>query len=110
MLQGSFGEGNERYVVSEEKVTEQLLKCFCVDMQSPVIKQTVLKTIADVYSTVIVKVFYDLFKHHAEKYAVQCRCQNTTLLHAVDDGEGSIEVTVQSKLATLVFVQLDNHA
>ena len=63
----------------------------------------------DVYSTVIVKVFYILFKHHAEKDVEQSRCQNTTLFHAVDDGKGSREAAVQSNLAALVFVQLDNH-
>ena len=31
-------------------------------MQSPEVKQTTVKTVADVYSTVIVKGFYDLFK------------------------------------------------
>ena len=35
---------------------------------------------------------------------------NTTMFHTVDDGEGFIEVAVQSNLAALVFVQLDNHA
>ena len=71
--------GNEGSVVNEEGVTEQLLKRFCVGMQSPEVKQTAVKKVADVYSTVIVKVFYDLLKHHAEKDAEQSRCQNTTL-------------------------------
>ena len=34
----------------------------------------------------------------------------TQPFHAVDDGEGSREVTVQHNLAAQVFVQLDNHA
>ena len=89
VLPGSFGVGNESSVVSEEEVTEQLLKCFCVGMQSPEVKQTVVKTVANVYSTVIIKVFYDLIKHHAEKDAEQSRCQNTTPFYAVDNGEGS---------------------
>ena len=101
--------GNEGSIVSEE-VTEKLLKCFCVAMQSPGVKQTAVKIVADVYSTVIVKVFYDLFKHHAEKDIEQSRCQNTTPFHAVDDWEGSREVPVQYNLAAMVFVQLDNHA
>ena len=83
---------------------------FCVGKQSPEVKQAVVKTVADIYSTVIVKVFYDLFKHHAEKDAEQSRCQNTTLFHAVDDEEGSREVAVQPNLAALVFVQLDNYS
>ena len=87
MLRGSFGVGNEGRVASKEEIT-----------------------VADVYSTVIIKVFYDLFKHHAEKDAEQSRCQNTTLFHAVDDADGSREVTVQPNLAALVIVQLDNHA
>ena len=66
--------------------------------------------VADVYSTIIVKVFYARFRHHAEKDDEQSRCQNTTLFHAIDDGEGSREVTVQPNLAVLVFVELDNHA
>ena len=109
MLQGSFSVGYEGSVVSEEAVTEQLLKCFCEGMQSPEVKQTVFKTITDVYSTVIVNVIYDLFKHHAEKDAEQSRCQSITLFHAVDYGEESREVTVQPNLAALVFVKLDNH-
>ena len=88
----------------------QLLKCFCVGMQSPGVKQTSVKTVADVYSTVIIKVFYGLFKHHAEKDTEQSRCQNTILFQTVDDGEGYREVTVEPNLAMLVFVQLDNHA
>ena len=79
-------------------------------MQSPEFKQTAVKTVADLYSTVIVKVLSNLFKHHAEKDAEQSRCQNTTLFNAVDDGVGSWEVTVQPNLAELVFVELDNHA
>ena len=54
MLQGSFDVGNEGSVVSEEEVTEQLLKCFCVGIQSPEFKQTAVKTVANVHSTVIV--------------------------------------------------------
>ena len=77
-------------------------------MQSPEVKQTAIKTVADVYSTIIVKI-YDLFKHHAEKDAEQSRCQNTALFHAIDDGERSREVTIQHNLAMLVFVQSDNH-
>ena len=109
VLQGSFGVGNERSVVSVNVSTEQLLKCFCVGMQSEV-KQTAVNTVADIYSNVIIKVFCDLFKHHAEKDAEQSRCQNTTLFHTVDDGERSREVTVQPNLAALVFLQLDNQA
>ena len=105
-----FGVGNEGSVISEEKVMEQLLKCFCVGMQSAEVKQTTIKTVMNVYSTVIIKVFYHLFKHHAEKDAEQSRCQNTTLFHAIDDREGSWEVAVQPNLTVLVFVQLDNHA
>ena len=63
-------------------------------MQSFEIKQTAVKTVADVYSTVIIKVFNDLFKHHAEKDAEQSRYQNTTLFQAVDDRGGSREVAV----------------
>ena len=94
MLRGSFGVSNEGIVVNEEEVTEQLPKCFCVGMQSPEVKETAVKTGANVYNTVIVKVFNVLFKHHADKDAVQGRCQNTNLFHPVDDGEGSIEVAV----------------
>ena len=78
-------------------------------MQSPGVKQIAVKMVADVYSTVIIKVFYNLFKHHAEKDAEQSQCQNITLFHAVDDREGSREVTVQPILAAQVFVELDNH-
>ena len=99
MLQDSFGEGNESSVDSQEEVKEQLLKCLCVGMQSPEVKQRVVKAVVDVYSTVIIKVFSDLFKYYAEKDAEQSRCQTTTLFHAVDDGEGSREVAVQLKLA-----------
>ena len=84
VLQGSFGVGNEGSVVSEEEVMEQLLYFF-VGMQSPEFKQTAVKAVVDVYSTVIVKVFYDLFKHHAEKDAELSQCQNTTLFHAIND-------------------------
>ena len=78
---------------------EQLLKCFCVGMQSPEVKQTAVKMVVDVYSTVIIiKVFCDLSKHHAEKDAEQNWCQNTTLFHAVDDGEVSREAAVQPNL------------
>ena len=94
MLQGSFAVGDEGSVVSEEEVTEQLLKCFCANMQSPEVKLTDVKTVADVYSTVIVKVFFDQFKHHAEKDAEQSRCHDTTLYHDIDDGKGSREVAV----------------
>ena len=38
VLQGSFGVGNKGSVVSEEEVTKELLKCFCVGMQSPEVK------------------------------------------------------------------------
>ena len=79
-------------------------------MQSPKIKQTAVKRIADVYRIVIVKAFDDMFKHHAEKDAEQSQCQNTTLFHAVDDGEASREVAIQPNLVAMVFVQLDNHA
>ena len=79
-------------------------------MQSPEVKQSAVKTVGDVYSSVIVKDFYDLFKHNAEKDAEQSRCQKTTLFHTVDDGEGCRGVVVQPNLAALVFVQLDNHA
>ena len=106
---GSFGVANEGNVVSEEEVTEQQLKCFCVGMLSPKVIQIAVKTVTDVYSTIIVEVFYDLFKHHAEKDAEQSRCQNTILFHAVDDGEGSREATIQPNLVPLVFVLLDNH-
>ena len=61
---------NEGSVVNEEEVTEQLLKCFCVGMQSPEVKQKAVKTV-DVYGKVIVKVFYDLFKYHGEKDVAQ---------------------------------------
>ena len=105
MLQVSFRVGNEGIVVSEEEVTEQLLKCFCVGMQSPEVKQIAVKAVADVYSTVIVNVFNDIIKHHAEKDAEQSRCQNTTLIHAVDDWERPREVTVQPNLAAVVFIQ-----
>ena len=87
---------------------KQLLKCFCVGLQSPDVKQAAIEIVAGVYSTVIIKGFYDLFRNHAEKDAEQSRYQNTTLFHAVDDG-GSREAAVQPNLAALVFVQLDNH-
>ena len=61
---GSFSVGYEDSVISEEEVTEQLLMCSFVGMQSPELKQTAINMVADVYSTVIVKVLYDLFKHH----------------------------------------------
>ena len=96
--------GNEGSVVSKEEVMELLLKCFCVGMQSPVVKQTSVKSIADVCRTVILKVFY------AEKDAEQNRCQNTTLFHVIDDGEGPRVVAVQPNLAVMVFVELDNNA
>ena len=83
---------------------------FCVCMQSPEVKETTVKTVVDVYSTVIIKVFCDLFKHHAEKNTEQSQCQNTTLFYTVDNGKGSREVAVQPNLAALVFEQLDNHA
>ena len=67
MLQGSFGVSNEGSIVSEEEFTDQLLKSFCVGMQSPEVKQTAVKTVTDVDSTVIVKVFCDQFKNHVEK-------------------------------------------
>ena len=77
-------------------------------MQSPEVKQIATKTVKDICSTVIVKVFYDLFKHHAEKDVELSWCQNTTLFHAIDNGEGSREIAVQPNLAVLVFVLLDN--
>ena len=52
-------------LVSEEEVTEQLLKCDCMGMQSPEFKQITIKTVADVNSTDIVKIFYDMFKDYA---------------------------------------------
>ena len=66
--------------------------------------QTVIKTVADVYSTAIVKAFYDPLKYIAEKDAEQSRCQNTTLFHAVDDRDGFTDVVVQPNLAAMVFV------
>ena len=66
---------------------------FCVGIQSSKVKKTAVKTVANVYSTVIVKVFYVLFKYHAEKDAQRSWCQNTTLFYTVDDGEGSRELT-----------------
>ena len=78
-------------------------------MQSPEVKQTAVKTVADVYNTVILEVLYVLLGIMPKKHAEQSRCQNTTLFHAVDDGEGSREVAVQPNLAALVYVQLDNH-
>ena len=50
-----------------------------------------------------------MFKYHTERNAEQSWCQNTTLFHAIDDGERFREVAVQPNLAALVFVQLDNH-
>ncbi len=84
--------------------------CKRLKFESPGVKQTAVNTILDVYSTVIVRVYYDLFEHHDEKDDKQSRCLNTTLFHAVDEEEESREVAVQPNLATLVFVQLDNHA
>ena len=55
VLQFSFSAGNEGSIVSEEEVTEQLLECFCTGMQSPEVKQTTVKTVGDVYSTIMVK-------------------------------------------------------
>lgn len=81
--------GDEGSVVGEEEVTEQLLKCLCVGLQSSEANQTAVKAIADVHSTVIIEVLCGLFKHHSEKDAKQSRFQDTTLFHAVDDGEGS---------------------
>ena len=49
------------------------------------VKQTAIKMVVDVYSTISIKFFYDLFKHHAEKDAEQSQCQNTTQFHAVDN-------------------------
>ena len=80
MLQSSFGVGNVGRLVSEEEVTEQLLKCFSVRMQSPEVKQTDIKTVADVYCAVIVKVFQDLFKHCAQK---RCWTESGTELNLV---------------------------
>ena len=53
MLQGSFGVDNDGSVISKDEVTEQLLKCFCVGMRSPEVKQNAVKTVTDLYSTVL---------------------------------------------------------
>ena len=74
-------------------------------MQSPEVKQTAVKTLADVY-----KVFNELFKNHAEKDAEWSWFENTTLFYVVVDVEGSREVAVQPNLAAMVFVRLDNLA
>ena len=95
---------------AKRKSQNSCLSIFVWACKSPDIKQTAIKTVVDVHSTMIVKVFYNLFKHHTEKDAGQSRCQNTTLFHTIDNGKGSREVAVQSNLAALVFVQLDNHA
>ena len=88
-------------------ITEQLLKRFSVGMHSPAVKQTAVKTVADAYSTVIIKVFYDLFRHHTKK---RCWIESVLEHNTIDGGKGSREVAVQPNLATLVFVLLDNHA
>ena len=48
-----------------------------------------------------------LLEHHAEQDAEENRCQDTTLLHAVVDGNGFMQVTFESDLALLVLVQLN---
>ena len=58
-----------RATISEEEVTEQQLKYFCVGMQSPEVKQTAVKMVADGYSTVIVKVV-------AERTSYFCLARN----------------------------------
>ena len=77
-------------------------------MQSPEVKQTTVNGSGCIQHRLIVNIFYALFKHEVENDADKSRCQNTTLFHAVDDGEGSREVAVQPNLAALVFLQLDN--
>ena len=108
MWQISFGESNKGSVVSKEEVMEQLLKGFCVGMQSPKEPVPAIKTVVDVYSTVIIKVFYDLFKHHAEKDTEQSVPEDHPVSTPYDNGEGPRAVTVQPNLATLVFTELDN--
>ena len=49
-----------------------------------------------------------MFKNYSEKDAEQCQCQKSTLLHAIDNREGSEEVGAPPYLDALVFVQLDN--
>ena len=61
--------GDEDSIVNKEEVMERLLKCFCVGMQSPEVKQSAIKVVADAYSTVIINVFSGLFMYHAEKDA-----------------------------------------
>ena len=61
---------------------------------SPEVEKTAVKTIVGVDSNVIVKVFHGLLEHHPEEDAEQSRCQDASLFHAVDDGEGFREVAV----------------
>ena len=89
--------------VSEDEVMEQLFKCFCVDMKSPEVKQTAVKTVADVYSTVSSSKssmpYLNMMLNRVGARTQLC----FTLLTMV-----SREVAVQPNLAALVFVQLDN--
>lgn len=69
--------------------------------------------VPDVHPFVNIQVHSSLLKHHAEEYAEEYaeegRCQDTTLLHAVGDRKGFAKVTIESDLAALVLMQLDNH-
>ena len=57
----------------------------------------------------IVQIICCLHEHHAEEDAEESRCQDTTFLHAVCDGKGLRQVTIESDLSVMVLMQLDHY-
>ena len=65
---------------------------FCMDNKNIIVgkaetKLTIIKTVSDLDSVPIIKIFCDLLGYHDEKDAEKGRCQDATLIHSVDDRE-----------------------
>ena len=84
------------------------LSCRCVGLQPSEVEQAAIKTIPDVDKVFILKVISGLFEHHAEEDGEEGWSQDTPCFTPFVMGNGS-QVTVQSDLSMLIFMQLNDH-
>ena len=87
-LKDSLCVGDKGSVIREERVLDQPLLRLGVGLEASWIEETAIHTVPDVHPLVIIQVLSYLLEHYAEEDAEESRCQDTTLLHAVGDGEG----------------------
>lgn len=66
-LQSSFCVCNKGIIIGKAEVSDRLLCGFRVCFLSSLIKQATIETVSDVDSVSIIKIFRDLFEHHAEE-------------------------------------------